>query len=503
MALKSSGLSDIVALADLISSSVKDVVAEYTAAQVTMPSLVSTRAGAFDMRESMPANLVKAVRTIEAACAQLSYTVASPEHVICQRSFAIHEQVSLLVATDANIADHLRDKPEGLHVDELSRSTGIDSHKLGRVLRLLATKHCFTEVKPDVFANNRLSVKLLSTDPVSSVVGHMTDEIGFACTALNETLRNPKTTSSVSTRDSAFTRAHGRSIFDLYARPDQKKLADRFGQAMVGWGQISGRGMLSKVYPWGSLPHDTVLCDVGGNNGHASIEVLRVFPHLKIVVNDLPDVVKRGQEDMLKGDLDPALKERVQFVSLDFFSGTPVQDCDVYYIRQVLHDWPVDECNKILEGIRSAAKPTSRLLIRAFLVVSVLHLSIPFLDEVVLQHLVDDGSGLGFERAPEPLLPNFGAGNFWPYAQDINMMVRFIVSRPAANEYGISPARWPLTVRNAHCPSSSTSGEFKNVSHAIFLTRVNRLSMRSGFKFVKLWDVGETTLLEFVLSSVD
>jgi hypothetical protein len=51
----------------------------------------------------------------------------------------------MLVATDAKIADHLLDKPQGVHVDELSGKTGIDAGKLGRVLRLLATKHCFTE----------------------------------------------------------------------------------------------------------------------------------------------------------------------------------------------------------------------------------------------------------------------------------------------------------------------------------------------------------------------
>jgi hypothetical protein len=51
----------------------------------------------------------------------------------------------MLVATDAKIADHLLDKPEGLHVEDLAHKTGIDAGKLGRVLRLLATKHCFTE----------------------------------------------------------------------------------------------------------------------------------------------------------------------------------------------------------------------------------------------------------------------------------------------------------------------------------------------------------------------
>jgi hypothetical protein len=50
------------------------------------------------------------------------------------------------------------------------------------------------------------------------------------------------------------------------------------------------------VYPWASLPRDTVFCDVGGNNGHVSISLLKAFPQLKIVVQDLPAVVNQGHE---------------------------------------------------------------------------------------------------------------------------------------------------------------------------------------------------------------
>ncbi|KAJ7931437.1 S-adenosyl-L-methionine-dependent methyltransferase [Mycena leptocephala] len=376
--LSNSGLADIVALADLISSAVKDVVAEYTSAQVSMPSLSSTSMGPFDIPESMPSNLIKAIRTVEAACTQLTFSVANPGLVVCQKAYGFQEPVCMLVATDSKIADHLLDKPKDF-----------------TVLRLLATKHCFTEVKPNVFANNRLSMKLVSTDPVSGVVGHMTDEVGLACTALNETLKDSETTASLSTQASAFNRAHGCSIFDFYlAFPDQKKRADRFAQAMVGMGQVTGKGMLPKVYPWASLPQDTVFCDVGGNNGHVSISLLKAFPQLKIVF-------------MQKENLNPTLKERVQFVPLDFFSGTPVKDCDIYYLRHVLHDWPVDNCKMILDNIRKAVKSTSRV----------------FIHEMVLQHLVNDGiSDNQFETAPEPLLPNFGAGRFMLYAQDINMM---------------------------------------------------------------------------------
>ncbi|KAJ7637687.1 S-adenosyl-L-methionine-dependent methyltransferase [Mycena polygramma] len=443
--LANSGLADIVALSDLISNAVKDVVAEYTAAQVSLPSLSSTSPGPFDTPESMSANLVKAIRTIEAACTQLSVSVASPGHVIMNRSYGFEEPVCMLVATDSKLADHLLDKPEGLHIDELGLKTGIDSGKLGRVLRLLATKHCFSEVKPNVFANNRLSMKLVSTDPISGSVGHMTDEVALACTALNENLKDSKTTASVSPQGSAFNRAHGSSIFDYYSLPSQKERSDRFAQAMVGWGLVTGKGMLPKVYPWASLPKDTVFCDVGGSNGHVSIHLLKAFPHLKMVVQDLPTVVEQGQEYLQKVDIDPALKERVQFIPLDFFGGIPKENCDVYYIRHVLHDWPVAECTKILDNIRKAVKPSSRV----------------FIHELVLQHLVSDGiSDSQFEKAPAPLLPNYGAGRFRLYAQDINMMVLLN-------------------------------------SQERTLTEFIDIGARSGFEFVKLWDLGEAGLMEF------
>lgn len=77
-----SGLAEIVALADLISRTVQDVVAEYTAAGVSLPSLSSTSPGPFDTPESMPPNLSKAVRLLDAACAQLSFSVGTPGHVV-------------------------------------------------------------------------------------------------------------------------------------------------------------------------------------------------------------------------------------------------------------------------------------------------------------------------------------------------------------------------------------------------------------------------------------
>lgn len=61
------------------------------------------------------------------------------------------EPACMQVIVDNKIPDILLDHPEGLHVDvlakkaALAKNSGLDGGKLGRVLRVLATKHCFKE----------------------------------------------------------------------------------------------------------------------------------------------------------------------------------------------------------------------------------------------------------------------------------------------------------------------------------------------------------------------
>ena len=90
------------------------------------------------------------------------------------------------MVTNAHISDYLLGHPDGLHVAELARLSGIHEIKLSKILRLLATNHIYREgrnvvflvnpvirpvlVKQDVYTNNRMSIRLISADPISSLV---------------------------------------------------------------------------------------------------------------------------------------------------------------------------------------------------------------------------------------------------------------------------------------------------------------------------------------------
>ena len=77
----------LTALSDIILVAVQVVADEYAIIGQSVPSLDSTVPGPFDTPEKMSHNLTKAIQIIEAACAQLCFTVASPGHSVTNVSF--------------------------------------------------------------------------------------------------------------------------------------------------------------------------------------------------------------------------------------------------------------------------------------------------------------------------------------------------------------------------------------------------------------------------------
>jgi ubiquinone/menaquinone biosynthesis C-methylase UbiE len=275
------------------------------------------------------------------------------------------------------------------------------------------------------------------------------DEVHKGAVHLSEALLDPKSAHSTLATDTSFQLGHGCPVFEYYESPEGKKRLDRFSQAMIGWGLVTGKGMLPKAYPWAQCPPGTKICDVGGGNGHSMLDLVKPFPQMKVVIQDTPSVVLQARELWEKEKPDFIQSSSVQFQDIDFFKDAPVEGCDFYYLRHVLHDWPDSECIKILDNVRKAVKPGSKLLIH----------------ELVLQHVARDEHGQG-EQAPKPLLPNYGMGRVRLYQQDLSMM-------------------------NLFNSRERTLGEFVSIGE------------KCGFKFSKLWDAGESAIVEFEVVPLD
>ncbi|ESK85087.1 S-adenosyl-L-methionine-dependent methyltransferase [Moniliophthora roreri MCA 2997] len=414
----------LTSLATLISSSVQEVIAAYASVGQTVPSLDSVEPGPFDSAvEDVPERLARAIRVIEAACAQLVCTVSNPSGLVFDKAIAQPELSCLVIVTNTRIADLLADKPEGMHVKQLAETSGFkDSDKLGRVMRLLAAKHVFREVKPDVYANNRLSVKLISKNPMFDLASMYMDELRLAAAHAYETF----STKPNFPDETAFQRLTGHKIFDWYNLPENKERAERFNRAMVAATEMHG-SFLSKVYPWTEHPSERTVCDVGGGDGHNMVDLLKKHPNLKAVLQDQPEVIEQAKQYWTKEYPQAIEEERVQFVPFNFFTNQPVEGCDVYYVKYVLHNWPDDRCLTILRNIRKAMKPEARLVIH--------EMAIPSPARYV--QCPED-------RAPEPLLPSCGVSTARAYNIDFTMMTSFGAKERTLEEmislwYGHSP----------------------------------------------------------------
>ncbi|KAI3603712.1 hypothetical protein WG66_006691 [Moniliophthora roreri] len=452
------GNPTIDALLTLIQTSAQSAVAEYNKSGFGVPSPDSPSLHPLDSSSDVLA-LKKAIRILEGACERLCTTLAQPMHTIANRTMP-YEAPCLRLAVEKKFADVLKGLP-GLHVNAIAAKTRLDPKKVSQVLRLLATRGCFKEVSENVFTNNRLSLMLLSSNPVSATVLLNTNECLKAVTVLPEAMQHTDYAFSESVDRTAFSlsvRGAGQgdrdmSLFEWYKM--NPEIGQRFDRAMTGWSRITGSISVVNNFPWDTLPQGTTFCDIGSGVGTLTLSLASAHRHLKVVLQDFPEVLVAAKAFWSAEYPQSIRDQRVDFVPLDFLKERPVAEQDVYYMKHVLHDWPDNDVVCILQNVAKAMKPdgTSRLFIHDF----------------VLKHVYstvkpDSGSdmSIGIERAPEPLLPNYGTGNIRHYNQDVNMLAMF-------------------NSRERTCEEYATLGE------------------EAGLCLIKVWDLAETYMLEFKL----
>jgi hypothetical protein len=95
------------------------------------------------------------------------------------------------------------------------------------------------------------------------------------------------------------------------------------------------------------------IVDVGGGRGALLASLLAAHPHQHGVLFDLPHVVASAPS--AEGD-------RLRVVGASFFDGVPTGG-DAYLLRAILHDWPDDDCVRILGACRAAMSEEATLLI--------------------------------------------------------------------------------------------------------------------------------------------
>jgi hypothetical protein len=99
----------------------------------------------------------------------------------------------------------------------------------------------------------------------------------------------------------------------------------------------------------------SLIADVGGGNGETLRRILKRFPQARGLVIDRDDVVQA-----IPGTA--RMDGRIQVQAGDFLHGVPA-GADLYLLVRVPHDWPDEDCVRILKNCRAAMPTNARLLI--------------------------------------------------------------------------------------------------------------------------------------------
>ncbi|KLO05417.1 S-adenosyl-L-methionine-dependent methyltransferase [Schizopora paradoxa] len=393
---------------------------------------------------------------ITSAAAQLMTLVRSPEQVVFDMAMSFHLPSALRLVIESHVPEILRAKTDGAgaHVDEISKINGVNAQKLGHVLRLLATHYVFDEVEPNVFANNRLSESIDTGVPLDEVLPRPLEKYdskngGFAAlvaVTTHESMRNglfmtdalmdSTLTNSFLPEDSPFSLAMwpGSTCFGwMNTTPENRWRLTRFGNAMEGVSRLTPPDAIMKGFRWSDLPPDSIVIDVGGGIGSASLPIVMHTP-VKLMIQDrgivLEDATKYWQEHCPKA-LDSG---RVSFVDHDFFKPQPSITGDgyptVFLLRMIMHNWADEHAKIILKHIRGAAKDTTKLVIVDGLLETACRTgggSSPTTNK-----LQGDKKGV---KPSHPLLSNWGAANGMAYKFDIQMLCNHNAGERTLDEF--------------------------------------------------------------------
>ncbi|KIP10225.1 hypothetical protein PHLGIDRAFT_266342 [Phlebiopsis gigantea 11061_1 CR5-6] len=425
-----STIAELKALSDLIQASLTSIEATMTARSLDFPSPHTTMTMESEGPRMIP-EVDEACSLIVSAAMQLIYSVRSPILNITVAATQHAIPAALGVVTAANIAEACREAgPLGAHVSELAKASSIHPSKLARLLRMLATNHIFTEVSPDVFANNRASsvldtgksVKELVANPTNKFhgttggaagVGHVTDEAMKAAAFLQEALLDPKISHSEEPNETALNVAFktDRTIWDWFDMPENRSRLLRFGYSMEYMKHASPPTAVIEGFDWATLDKNSLVVDVGGGIGAQSMTLARTYPHLRFVVQDREPVVDEAQKFWENG-LSGALQSgRVTLQAHDFFATQPIQNAAVFLLRNIMHDWPDKYASVILKQLRSAAAPNTQLIIVDNL-----------LSYACINEQLKSIPGADRPLPPRPLLPNGGHVSFVTFIGDMQML---------------------------------------------------------------------------------
>jgi hypothetical protein len=246
---------------------------------------------------------------------------------------------------------------------ELSAKTGLDKGLLTRFLRMAAANYYFTEPRRGFIAHTAWSKTLATDSKMRACVWFRHSEMMPSVAKLVEAVEtHTGSTDAAEPRNAAFSLAFRDTFFDYKEKhPDHMIKFGQFVDAFASGIEADTAESIARAYAWETLPAGSLVVDVGGGIGHISTAVAQKHSFLRFQVQDFGDLAE--ESSVLQQSA--GVSDRVQFCPHSFFEPQPetCRKAAVYFLRNIMHNWPDLYCRRILKPIVEAMGSDSRLLI--------------------------------------------------------------------------------------------------------------------------------------------
>lgn len=151
----------------------------------------------------------------------------------------------------------------------------------------------------------------------------------------------------------------GRAVFiykeGMDSAMEEDRLARHFTLMLAGRAKNIAPVLAEKV----DLSQARCLLDIGGGTGVYAIACLQRYPQLRAIVFDRPAVLKVAAEFAQQY----GVADRLQGVAGDMFADPLPAGCDAMLLSNILHDWDVPDCRRLVAKSAAALPAGGRLLI--------------------------------------------------------------------------------------------------------------------------------------------
>ncbi|KAL8952686.1 MAG: hypothetical protein Q9222_001423 [Ikaeria aurantiellina] len=229
--------------------------------------------------------------------------------------------------------------------EEISDRCGLNVIDLRRVLRYSMTNFVFREPRAGFVAHTSLSKALAEDIRLRSYIGMTVDAL--------EQFGHSKEQSQSGFALSQNTK---KGLYEtIHQDPSRER---RWTTAMSAMASQTNFDFILDSFDWPRYFTGTVV-DVGGGSGTISEGLALQLPNLNFIVQDSEEVIKQA-------NINSVVQDRISFMAHDFFTEQPAKFAEVYYFRNIFHNWPDEQCIAILKKLIPALKPGAHIIIDDF-----------------------------------------------------------------------------------------------------------------------------------------